>query len=66
MFTDDYSRHGCVCFLKNKSDVLGMFQTFQSHVEKQLENSICILCSDNGGEHNFVTCCNYYKQQGIH
>jgi len=43
-----------------------MFQTFQAHVEKQLKNSICILCNDEGGEHTFATFCNYYKQHGIH
>lgn len=65
-FTDDCLCYGCVYFLKNKSHVFYMFQTFQAHVEKQLKKSICILCNDEGGEHTFAVYCNYYKQHGIH
>jgi len=65
-FTDDCSHYGWVFFSKNKSNVFGMFQTFQIHVEKQLQNSICILHSDKGGEYISTTFDNYCKQHNIH
>jgi len=51
MFINDYSHYGWVYFLKNKSDIFGMFQILWTYVEKQLINSICILHSDEGGEY---------------
>ncbi len=73
MFINDYSRYGWVYFLKNKSDVFGMFQTFQAHVENNLKTpfaSFTVMKVVNTLLQRFVITTNkwwmYYKQLGIH
>jgi transposase InsO family protein len=62
-FINDFSRYTWVYFVRSKSEVLFVFQTFVAYVETQFSTSIKILRSDSGGEcmshefHNFL----YYK-----
>ena len=49
-FIDDYSRKIWVYFLKHKSEVLSVFHTFKTMVEKQSGKYILQLRSDGGGE----------------
>ena len=50
-FTDDFSRYGFVYLMKHKSEAFDKFLEYQSMVEKQIEKSIKILRSDQGGEY---------------
>ena len=70
-FTDDFSRHTTVYFLKKKSEVLSKFQEYVRHVEnmsnqqlKQL-NVINTIRSDNGGEYTSGDFTKYCKDKGI-
>ncbi|PRQ37607.1 putative RNA-directed DNA polymerase [Rosa chinensis] len=49
-FIDDCTRMTWVSFLKNKSDVFGMFIEFHKMVATQYLQSIRVFQSDNGGE----------------
>jgi hypothetical protein len=50
-FIDDFSRYTWVYFLRSKSEVLSVFQTFVAYVETQFSTGIKILRSDSGGEY---------------
>ena len=50
LFIDDYIRISWVYFLKNKSETFDCFKEFKALVEKENENNINVLRSDNGGE----------------
>jgi hypothetical protein len=50
-FIDDFSRYTWVYFLRSKSGVLYVFQTFVAYVENQFSIGIKILRSDFGGEY---------------
>ncbi len=49
-FINDFSRKTWVYFLKKKLDVLFVFKTFKTKMEKQIRKFIKILKSNNGGE----------------
>jgi transposase InsO family protein len=49
-FINDFSRKTWVYFLKKKLDVLFVFKTFKTKMEKQIGKFIKILKSNNGGE----------------
>ncbi|KAM2252992.1 hypothetical protein ACFX1S_007433 [Malus domestica] len=50
MFIDDYSRICWVYFIRNKSEVFGIFKKFRAMVELQCGYSLKKLRSDRGGE----------------
>ena len=50
-FIDDFSRHGYIFLIKEKSAVLECFKVFKCEVEKQLNLVIKIVRSDRGGEY---------------
>ena len=50
-FIDDYSKHGYIFLIKEKSAVLECFKVFKCEVEKQLNLVIKIVRSDMGGEY---------------
>jgi hypothetical protein len=59
-FTDDYSRHTSVYFLKLKGEVFDMFLAYKALVKKQYIHHILKLRSNNGGEYvnnKFTTFC---------
>jgi hypothetical protein len=47
-FIDDFSRTTCVYLLKDKSDVLFVFQMFHKVVQTQFNIKVKKFCSDNG------------------
>jgi transposase InsO family protein len=49
-FIDDFTRMTWVYFLKEKSQVFGVFQKFKAMVENQSDRKIKVLRSDRGGE----------------
>ncbi len=49
-FINDFGRMTWVYFLKKKLDVLSIFKTFNTKVEKQKRKVIKVLMSNNGGE----------------
>jgi histone deacetylase 1/2 len=51
-FIDDFSRHCWIYLIKHKSDIEGIFYTFQNHVERQLNTKIRAVQSDWGGEYH--------------
>jgi transposase InsO family protein len=67
-FIDDFSRNTWIYFLNNKSDALGCFHHFKSHVEKKSGYYIKCLRTNQGGEyisrefHNFCKVHDIYKQ----
>ena len=50
-FIDDFSRHGYIFLIKEKSAVLKCFKVFKCEVEKQLNLVIKIVRSDREGEY---------------
>ena len=65
LFIDDCTRYTWVYFLKRKSDVFEYFKEFKTMVEKQIEKSIKILLSDQGGEYKSGDFIKYFKDHGI-
>jgi len=50
-FTDDYTRHTAVYFLRSKSEVPDKFAEYKALVENQTNQRIKVLRSDNGTEY---------------
>ena len=50
LFIDDFSRKTWVYFLKQKSEVFGVFKKFKAIVEKESGHKIKAMRSDRGGE----------------
>ena len=50
-FTDDYTRHSSVYFLRSKSEVPEKFAEYKALVENQTGHRIKVLRSDNGTEY---------------
>jgi transposase InsO family protein len=65
LFIDDCTRYTWVYFLRIKSDVFEYFKEFITMVEKQIEKSIKILHSDQGGEYKSGDSIKYCKDHGI-
>ncbi|KAJ4760135.1 hypothetical protein LUZ62_070510 [Rhynchospora pubera] len=73
IFIDDFSRFTWIYFLKNKSDVLHVFQRFKAQVENLFETTIKTLRTDGGTEYKPIanvfpqiihqTSCPYTPQQ---
>lgn len=49
-FIDDFSRYTQIYLLQYKHEVFARFQEFVTYVEKQTDQKVKILRSDNGGE----------------
>ncbi|KAI3513963.1 hypothetical protein L1887_12232 [Cichorium endivia] len=50
-FIDDYSRYVWVYFMVEKSEVFAKFKEFKAEAERETQNRLCCLRSDNGGEY---------------
>ena len=48
-FIDDLSRYTYVYFIKHKHEVLEKFKEFDSLISNITDNTVKVLCSDNGG-----------------
>ena len=64
-FIDDYSRFTWIYFLRSKSEVLQVFQTFIVYVETQFTSVIKVLRSDSGGEYMSNEFQAFLTQKGI-
>ncbi len=53
-FIDDFSRYIWVDFFKEKSESLSKFKKFKEKVEKELDQNIQCLCTNNGGEYTLT------------
>lgn len=51
-FIGDFSRKAWVYFLQEKNEAFNAFKHFKAFVEKEVEGSIKIFCTDHGGEYN--------------
>lgn len=65
LFIDDFTRMTWVYFLKQKSEVFGMFKKFKYLVEKQSGRSIKVLRSDNGKEYTSNQFTKFCEDEGI-
>lgn len=63
IFVDHYTRFSWIFLLKRKSEVVDIFKTFRSFVEKQFNNVILTLNLDNGDE--CLTLKSYLANNGI-
>ena len=50
-FIDDFSRCVWVYFMKEKSETLSKFKEFKEMIEKEVDQRIRRLRTDNGGEY---------------
>ncbi|KAL4340682.1 hypothetical protein GQ457_08G019310 [Hibiscus cannabinus] len=66
IFIDDFSRWCWVFFLKQKSEVFDVFQSFKANSENQSGKKIKTLRSDNGSEYTSRQFAIYLKKLGIH
>ncbi|GMF58102.1 unnamed protein product [Phytophthora fragariaefolia] len=64
-FSDDYSRHVTVYFMKAKSEVLSKFKIFKAAMENATGKTIKCLRSDNGGEYTDKAFKTYLDRSGI-
>ena len=64
-FIDDYTRFCTIYLIKHKSEAFAKFQQYKSYVEKQTQQSIKILRSDQGGEYLSAEFENFLQHHGI-
>jgi transposase InsO family protein len=65
LFIDDFSRMTWVYFMKEKSEVFGIFKKFKTFVEKQSGKCIKVLRSDRGKEYNSHEFDKFCEDEGI-
>lgn len=65
LFIDDFSRMTWVYFIKEKSEVFGVFKRFKALVEKQSGKHIKALRSDRGKEYNSHEFDKFCEDEGI-
>ncbi|GLU17722.1 hypothetical protein SLE2022_340780 [Rubroshorea leprosula] len=66
IFIDDFSRMCWVYFLKQKSEVFGVFVRFKALVENESGNTIKALRTDNGAEYTSNQLVEFLQKSGIH
>lgn len=66
LFIDDFSWKTWVYFLKEKSEVFGVFKNFKALVKKQSGYEIKAIRSDRGGEFTCNEFKNFCEENGIH
>ena len=64
-FTDDYSCHCFVYFMKHQSEVLSKFKEFEAITTTECGLKIGALRTDNGGEYISIELKEYLKHKGI-
>jgi len=64
-FIDDFSRKTWVYFLKEKSEVFGVFKKFKVLIENETSTKIKVVRSDRGGEYTSAKFMRYYEELGI-
>jgi len=63
--TDDYSRYSWVFFLQNKNQALGKLKEMIRTAEKECNQKVLKIRSDNGKEFDSKLCREWYLSQGI-
>jgi len=64
-FIEDYSCFPAIYFIRNKSDVFGVFKQYRAWVENVTGCRISILCDDKGGEYTSTELNRYLAEAGI-
>jgi transposase InsO family protein len=64
-FIDDCSRKIWAYFLSEKSKTLAMFKKYKVFMEKEIEDEICCLRTDRGGEFTSLTFNNFCNMHGV-
>ena len=64
-YTDDATNVVHVAFLKEKSQQLAEFESYDQMMEKQFNAPVKVLRSDCGGEYSSHTAADYLKRRGI-
>jgi hypothetical protein len=64
-FIDDYNRKTWAYFLSEKSEALAMFKKYKVFVEKEIEDEICCLRTDRGGEFTSLEFNNFCSMHGV-
>jgi len=65
-FIDDYSCFPAVYFIRNKSDVFGVFKQYRVWAENMTGCRISVLCDNKGGEYTLTKLDRYLAEAGIH
>jgi hypothetical protein len=64
-FTDDLSRYGYICLMRNKAESFEKFKEFQNEVQNHIGKTIKFLRSDRGGEYLSHEFSDHLKNCGI-
>jgi transposase InsO family protein len=64
-FIDDHSRFPAIYFIRNKSDVCGVFKRYRAWAENATGHRIGILRDDKGGEYTSTELDRYLAEAGI-
>ena len=64
-FINDFLRYIWVYFIKEKSEALSKFKEFKETVEKEVDQRICCLRTDNGGEYTSYEFSKYLQDYKI-
>jgi hypothetical protein len=51
IFTDDFSRHTWIYFIKHRSEALSLYKTFSAMIHIYFDTSIHVFCVDSVGEY---------------
>jgi len=65
-FIDDYSHFLAIYFIRNKSDVFGVFKQYRAWAENITGCKISILHDNKGGEYTLTELDRYLAEAGIH
>jgi len=65
LFIDDYSRFPAIYFIRNKSDVFGVFKQYRAWAENVTGRKIGVLHDDKGGEYTSTKLDRYLAEVGI-
>ena len=65
LFIDDYTRMTWVYFMKERSEVFGIFKKFKNLVENQSERRIKVLRSDRGTEYTSKELNRFCEDEGV-
>ena len=65
IFIDDYSRYTWIYFMKHRSQLLSIYQSFIRMIHTQFSSTIRIFCSDSGGNTCQILFVNYLHLKAL-